>query len=330
METYAYTIKNHIKPKFEKVNIFDINKNMVEEYIEEKKVNNERTAKDTLSIIKNAFLYAKDENGIINTIPKFDIVFKKKNKRLIKKKIPYLNEERRDVWLDTLEKDSRNFCLLFATILQTGMRPEEACGLRWIDVLFDEDFISVCNAYKDISLYDDDLNRIGHNCSDGDLKTNDSYRKVPICKRLKNMLLNMKEDRKDYCNSVGKKWDNNEYVFLNQVGTPYVAERLYDKIVSVRKKYLLEHMTVYGLRHTFATIMSKRGMDKEVLKELMGHSDYDTTNSYYVHIDDEWKLQECRKVEQQIDKTKNKKKVIRYTRKKRVEQKRKIKIPKTA
>ena len=53
----------------------------------------------------------------------------------------------------------------------------------------------------------------------------------------------------------------------------------------------------------------------------MGHSDYDTTNSYYVHIDDEWKLQECRKVEQQIDKAKNKKKVIRYTRKKRVEQK---------
>ena len=52
----------------------------------------------------------------------------------------------------------------------------------------------------------------------------------------------------------------------------------------------------------------------------MGHSDYDTTNSYYVHIDDEWKLQECRKVEQQIDKAKNKKKVIRNRRKKRVEQ----------
>lgn len=214
VETYAYTIKNHIKPQFEQVNIFDVTKNMVEEYIGNKKLKNERTAKDTLSIIKNALMYAKEEKHIINSIPKFDIIFKKKNKRLIKKKIPFLNEERRNIWLDTLEKDGRNFCLLFATILQTGMRPEEACGLRWGDVLFNENFISVSNAYKDISLYDDELNRIGHKYSDGELKTNDSYRKVPMCKRLKNMLLNMEKNRKDYCKEIGKKWDNNEYVFL--------------------------------------------------------------------------------------------------------------------
>ena len=332
VETYAYTIKNHIKPKFENINIFDVTKDMVEEYIEEKKTHKERTAKDTLSIIKNALIYARDEKGIIKEVPKFDIIFKKKNKRLIKKQIPYLSEERREVWLDILEKDGREFCLLFAAILQNGMRPEEGCGLRWVDVLFEENFMNLCNAYKEVSLYDDDLNRIGHKRSDGELKTNDSYRKIPMCKRLKNMLLDLKTKRKEYYSNIGKKWDENDYVFLNQNGEPYVAERLYDKIVNIRKKYSLEHMTVYGLRHTYATIMSKRGKDKEVLKELMGHADYDTTNSYYVHIDDDWKLKECRKVEQQLEKEKgnNKKRIVRYTRKKSSKPKRKIKIPKIA
>lgn len=89
-------------------------------------------------------------------------------------------------------------------------------------------------------------------------------------------------------------------------------------------------MTVYGLRHTFATIMRRKGMDKEVLKELMEHSDYDTTNSYYIHVDEEWKLEECRRIEQQIGKSNNKKKAVRYTRTKPHKVKRKIKIPKIA
>ncbi len=53
------------------------------------------------------------------------------------------------------------------------------------------------------------------------------------------------------------------------------------------KKYGLEHMTVYGLRHSFATLNSEKGMDREVLKELMGHSEFETTDFYYIHITEE-------------------------------------------
>ena len=46
-------------------------------------------------------------------------------KRAKKAKIPYLPADRQEVWLDICEKDKREFALLFATLLQTGMRPEE-------------------------------------------------------------------------------------------------------------------------------------------------------------------------------------------------------------
>lgn len=41
-------------------------------------------------------------------------------------------------------------------------------------------------------------------------------------------------------------------------------------------------MTVYGLRHSFATLMSEKGMDKEVLRELMGHAEFETADFYYI------------------------------------------------
>ncbi len=56
----------------------------------------------------------------------------------------------------------------------------------------------------------------------------------------------------------GQEWDNNEYVFLNTIGTPYVLERLTKKITEFIKKHKLEHMTIYGFRHSFATLMSEK------------------------------------------------------------------------
>lgn len=62
-------------------------------------------------------------HGEICLIISFDIKFSKK-KRSTKAKIPYLKEDRQQVWLNILESDKREFLLLFALLLQTGMRPE--------------------------------------------------------------------------------------------------------------------------------------------------------------------------------------------------------------
>ena len=50
------------------------------------------------------------------------------------------------------------------------MRPEESCGLKWKSVHFNQNKIRVKNAYKDITMYDDEMNITGHIMTDGDLK----------------------------------------------------------------------------------------------------------------------------------------------------------------
>lgn len=55
------------------------------------------------------------------------------------------------------------------------MRPEEGCGLKWKSVHFNQNKIKVENTYKDITLYDDEMNITGHIMTDGDSKTTDFY-----------------------------------------------------------------------------------------------------------------------------------------------------------
>lgn len=140
---------------------------------------------------------------------------------------------------------------------------------------------------------------------DGDLKTEESYRNIPISLRLRTMLLNLKKEKQEKYKAENKKWDESDYVFLNQLQQPYTPERLPRKMTEFIKKYNLEHMTVYGFRHSFATLMSEKGMDREVLRELMGHAEFETTDFYYIHISEERKRKEYQRVNEDTSQGKN-------------------------
>lgn len=117
-------------------------------------------------MIRQILQYAKKKE-LIKEIPEFELKFSKK-KRSKKTKLVYLPADRQPIWLDILEKDGRSFCKLFATLLQSGMRPEEGCGLLMSNILFDKDMLYVDNAHKDTTIYDYDFNIIGHEYVDDD------------------------------------------------------------------------------------------------------------------------------------------------------------------
>lgn len=91
-------------------------------------------------------------------------------------------------------------------------------------------------------------------------------------------------------------YNENCYMFLNQYIRPYIPENLPDAMKSFIAKYDLEYMTPYGLRHSFATFCSEEGMDCVVLMRLMGHSDFNTTQKYYIVVSSKRKKQAMEKV----------------------------------
>ena len=99
------------------------------------------------------------------------------------------------------------------------------------------------------------MKKIGHERGDGELKTAESYKYIPMHPRLEIILLMLKAKKMVEYKAKGKKWNENEYVFLNIYGLSFVPENLTNKMPQFIKKYDLEHMTTYGLRHSFATLV---------------------------------------------------------------------------
>lgn len=175
----------------------------------------------------------------------------------------------------------------------SGARPEEACAYRFSSFLMDRNIIQIRNAFKQVAVYDNDLKKVCNKRVLGDLKTVQSVRDVPLHPRLKKLVLKIKAERILECQKAGKEFSEDDFVFVNENGEPFVPERLTNKMPKFIKKYGLEHRTVYGLRHSFATLCSSEGMPPEVLHIIMGHSDFDTTRKFYIYISEARKHRKC-------------------------------------
>ena len=57
-------------------------------------------------------------------------------------------------------------------------------------------------------------------------------------------------------------------------------DSLYQYVKHRLTKLKLKHLTVYGLRHSFASRLSKSGVNVFLIQKLMGHADIKTTSGY--------------------------------------------------
>lgn len=135
----------------------------------------------------------------------------------------------------------------------TGMRAGEVMGLAWADIK--SDGIHVTH------------NRTNYGI--GELKTQSSYRIIPIPEQLRNEL-----------NSVKK---SGVYVFSHENGKVRTVSSLEYNIkqkVGVSSHYL---------RHNYATMLYASGVDLKTAQHLLGHSSLKMTMDIYTHLDQEKK-----------------------------------------
>ena len=143
------------------------------------------------------------------------------------------------------------------------------------------------------------MKRIGWEPGDDHLKTPESYRHIPLDILIKQLLINHKKHQKEEFKKEGKKWSENQYVFLNSSRTPFTPKTLSKNFTKFVTRNKLPHMVLYGLRHSFATHCRNLGMSPEVLARLMGHTEFETTQKYYIHVSSKQKKDELQKIQQQ-------------------------------
>lgn len=140
----------------------------------------------------------------------------------------------------------------------TGMRPEELIALRWDDVSF---------AMNEISI--ERTMRLGIL---GDTKTNASNRVITMLPMVKEAL------RHQYLRTGLQ--DGN--VFLSNVGEPFKTPlSINERWKRIVKRSGVRYRNPYQTRHTFASIMLSNGESLLWVSKTMGHKDATTTLSRY-------------------------------------------------
>lgn len=312
LESYSRNLRSYVFPYLEKHpehdNIQVINEDIIDKIFNT--INCDDTKRVLLISLKLIFQFAIQKNYItINPIA--NKKFKSKNKNKKKKNIDceydFIEEEQRPLFINCILKEittpynkDTDAPLAFLFNLLHGCRPEETCGVRWMDLDFDANDYHIRNAHKNTPIYDEvTMKRIGWKHEDGPLKTPESYRHISLDLLIKPLLLQHKKKQKDNFKKAGKKWSEREYVFLNSTGTPFIPKVLSRNFTKFLTRNSLPHIVLYGLRHSFATHCRNLGMEAEVLALLMGHTEYETTQKYYIHISSKQKKDQLQKVQNQ-------------------------------
>ena len=191
---------------------------------------------------------------------------------------------------------SENNGLCYIFILNTGLRPGESGGIKWKHYNYENSNIQVMDNYGKITYYDDDFNKLESTYEEKKLKTQSSYRTIPLQCWLNEimheyMLLVMKE--KGY---TKKEQLDNNYMFVNSLGNALSSDYLWDTLDKILKRHNFRHISVYQIRHLFATRCVDVNIPINQIKQYLGHALASTTMDFYVEYDEDTNKKEIEKL----------------------------------
>lgn len=241
------------------------------------------------SIVKKMYYYLKaiyeffyDRKEILD-IPFKRIVLPKKLKKE-SSSIVFFNEEEikkiKECALSKYPNGTYVFRSGYAIILllYTGLRCGELIGLKWANIDFDNKQIKVESSIREIKDRSENAKQ-KTKFEETTPKTSSSIRIVPLS--------DMAIEALRYFESIKS---NDIYVVTTSTGSHITNSRLNRAFHSILDRCGIEKKAgVHSLRHTFASMLFKKGVDAKTVSEILGHSDISITYDIYIHIIDEQK-----------------------------------------
>ena len=190
----------------------------------------------------------------------------------------------------TIEESQKILALVSDTIFEIpitmmlfyGLRREEAIGLKWSNIDFENDSILIGHTVTETRV-DGHLQMIQKDLT----KNNSSFRSLPLVAPIKE-LLNEKRKSIYECKKLFKSGycsKYSDYVCVNEIGELIQPRTLSDNFKRIIKKNNIRNLRLYDCRHTAASIMLKNGVSMKQIQMILGHSDYATTANIYSHLD---------------------------------------------
>ena len=175
--------------------------------------------------------------------------------------------------LKALESEPWHIRAVIEVALFTGCRRGEIVGLKWADIDFENQRISIKRSIYKLS---------DGKAREKEPKSKCSIRTISIPERLCKTLTEYRLQQNRHIAYLGDAWRNLDYVFTEEDGhvmNPQTPTKQFSKFL---KRHGIRHLKFHGLRHTSATMLLANGCDIKTVSSRLGHADITTTN-IYVH-----------------------------------------------
>ena len=152
---------------------------------------------------------------------------------------------------------------LIVFIMYTGLRISEALNLKWENVIEDGENAKI----KIIKS-----------------KTKKGERIVPLPLRAKEMINIQKQIR--------PKYKKDDFVFVSKTGKQIGKRNVNTTLTRMmqRANCSIPDCTPHELRHSYGSLLLKKGVDIKVVSTLLGHTDISMTYNIYIHILEEQQI----------------------------------------
>lgn len=233
----------------------------------------------SLSTIKKAYIYLKA--GLRYYLPKGapnpcdDVVLPSKDK-FERKTIRFFDDNE----ITLFKAAAKNYKYGRALILgmYTGLRGGELCGLKWKNIDWDKKRMFIGSNVVTMYQYNEDAADEGQHgkyivLEQDSAKSRDRY--VDLNKTAISVLTELK----------AKQYKGEDSFVISPENQPVAIHNLLSNYLAVCKKAGIENpQGLHTLRHTFASMLFRKGVDAKTVSELLGHASVAFTLNTYVHL----------------------------------------------
>ena len=204
---------------------------------------------------------------------------------------------------------------IFVILLWTGMRVGEITGLRWCDIDFENETISVNHTL----VYFSKGKAQGCKFAINTTKTVAGTRVIPMLPKVKEAFLQEKQFQEEIGLKCTARVDGyTDFIFVNRFGGVQhqgTLNKALRRIIrdcnyevldkgNTENAVTLPRFSNHSLRHTFTTRMCEAGVNLKAMQDILGHADAETTMDIYAEATKELKCSEMINFEEYFNKQK--------------------------
>ena len=282
---YRRDLEIHMLPVFGNKKIKDITTPALTAFFTGMDKSSETTRK-LKTVMSSVFTYGVNQ-GYIKTNPCYGALYKKDPSKA--KKVKYLDKGQCQKLMSATSEYS-TFNTIIQFLLFTGLRIGECLALRWSDISFADNTISINHT---LSFADDKWFLSVP-------KTQTSFRTIKLSTYSKELLLRHKREQDKLKETVGDAWVHPDIVFTSAIGNYYCRSFTNKQLKKILVDNDLPALSVHALRHSNASLMINNGFDVKAISEHLGHCNTAITSDIYTHIFKEYKAKMAESIEKDL------------------------------